>query len=221
MEIIIDPKDVPIPQEIRNKWQNIVNILIRIMKVPTALIMKVEFPLFTVFQSADSPENPFKANQVFKLPAGIYCEKTMATKEKNLIPNALKDTEWDKNPSIAAGMISYIGFPIFYPDKNIFGTLCVLDNKENAYSKDYEEVMLQFKEIIESHLALLWQKLILENLLAQQRITEKQLTEKIETIEGINKLCVNREIKIIELNKEIARLEEDLKQARRDIKGDD
>ncbi len=218
MEKIIAPKDVPIPQEIRNKWQNIVNILTRIMKVPAALIMRVDFPSFTVFQSADSPENPFKANQEFKLPAGIYCEKTMGRKDRLLIPNALKDPEWDNNPGIAAGMISYLGFPIFYPDKNVFGTLCVLDNKENAYSKDYEEIMLQFKEIIESHLMLLWQKLTLENLLAQQRITERQLEEKIEAIEGINKICVNREIEIIELKKKTAKLEEDLKQARQGIK---
>jgi hypothetical protein len=79
MEIIIAPKDLPIPQEIRNKWQNIVNILLRIMKIPTALIMRVDFPTFTVFQAGDSPENPFKAGQDFKLPAGIYCEKNHGT----------------------------------------------------------------------------------------------------------------------------------------------
>jgi GAF domain-containing protein len=218
MEIILEPNNVPIPQEIRNKWQNIVDILIKILKVPVALIMKVEFPSFTVFQSGDSQENPFKANMEFKLPAGIYCEKTMERKGKLLIPNALKDPDWDKNPSIAAGLVSYLGFPIFYPDKNIFGTLCVLDTKENTYSKDYEELMLQLKEIIESHLALLWQKLTLENLIAQQKITEKQLKEKIETIEGINKICVDREVKIIELNKKIAQLEQDLMRALRDIK---
>lgn len=217
MEIIVSPKEIPIPQEIRNKWQSIVNILTRVMNVPVALIMRVEFPSFTVFQSADSHENPFKAGQEFKLPAGVYCEKTMARKDKLLIPNALKDPEWDKNPSITAGMISYLGFPIFYPDKDIFGTLCVLDNKENAYSKDFEEVVSQFKDIIESHLTLLWQKLTLENMLAQQRINEKQLQEKIETIEGINKICVHREIEIIELTKKITKLEEELKQARRDI----
>lgn len=218
MEPIINPKDVAIPQEIRDKWQNIVNILIRVMKVPVALIMRVDFPSFTVFQAGDSDENPFKADQEFKLPAGIYCEETMKRKEKVLIPNALKDPKWDKNPSISAGIISYLGFPIFYPNQNIFGTLCVLDNKENAYSRDYEEVMLQFKEIIESHLTLLWQKLMLENLIARQKITEKQLKDRIEEVEGINKVCIDREIKMMELKEKIEKLEEGLKQARRDVK---
>lgn len=213
MEKYINPKDVVIPQEIRKKWQNIVNILIRVMKVPAALIMKVDFPSFIVFQSGDSPENPFQTNQEFTLPAGVYCEKTMETKDKLLIPNALKDPKWDKNPSIPIGLISYLGFPIFYPDKNIFGTLCVLDKKENAYSRDLEEVMFQFKEVIESHLQLLWQRAILVNMVRQQRATEGQLKEKIEAIEGINKIRVSRENEAAELKKKIAKLEEDLKQA--------
>ena len=215
MEIIIDPKDVPIPQEIRSKWQNIVNILTRLMKVPVALIMKVDYPSFAVFQSSDSNDNPFKADQEFTLPAGIYCEKTMESKEKLLIPNALKDREWEKNPSIEAGLISYLGVPIFYPNKKVFGTLCVLDKKENAFSRDYEEVMFQFKEIVESHLALLWQNLMLEKLIEQQRNTERQLVEKIEIVQGIDKICVNRQMEVIELKQKMAILEEALKEARK------
>jgi len=183
MDSNIEPEDVVIPQETRDKWQNIVNILVKVMKVPSALIMKVNFPSFVVFQSADSPENPFQAGQVFELPAGIYCEKTMASKDKLLIPNALKDPEWDKNPSIAAGLISYLGFPIMYPNNKVFGTLCVLDKKENAYSADLEDVMRQFKELIESHLALLWEKAFLLNFIQQQQTNEKQLKEKISSLE--------------------------------------
>lgn len=211
MEGYIEPKDIVIPEEIRSKWQNIVDILIKVMKVPAALIMKVDFPSFIVFQSGDSPENPFKADQVFKLPAGIYCEKTMKTKKKNLIPNALKDPEWDKNPSIPIGMISYLGFPIFYPNKDIFGTLCVLDKKENTYSTDLEEIMSQFKEVIESHLELLWQRSVLLNILMQKKTIEKELKEKIEEAEDINKICVSREKEVEELKKRIAKLEDDLK----------
>jgi len=203
----INPRDVPIPQEIRDKWQNIVNILVRIMKVPAALIMRVNFPVFTVFQSGGTEENPFRAGQEFKLPAGIYCEKTMRTKEKQLVPNALKDPEWDKNPSIPAGMISYLGFPIFYPDNDVFGTLCILDNKENSYSSDFEEVMSQFKEIIESHLKLLWQKMTLEELLKRQKIAEEEAIDKAKEIARFNNLCVDRELRIIELKEKIARLE--------------
>lgn len=187
MEMCIEPEDVVIPQETRDKWQNIVNILVKVMKVPSALIMKVNFPSFVVFQSAASPENPFKAGQVFELPAGVYCEKTMATQDKLLIPNALKDPEWDKNPSIAAGLIAYLGFPIMYPNNKVFGTLCVLDKKENAYSTDLEEVMRQFKELIEAHLELLWEKAFLLNLVKEQQASEEQLRERMSSLVNCKK----------------------------------
>lgn len=200
MEQNINPKDVIIPEDIREKWQKIVNILMKIMGVPVALIMRVDYPNFEVFQSSNSPENPFKQGQEFKLPAGIYCEKTMKTKEMNLIPNALKDPEWDKNPSIAAGMIAYLGFPIFYPDKNVFGTICTLDKKENVFSKDFEDLLRQFKDVIESHLELLWQKSVLQ--------------QKMEELGTINKMCIDRESRILELKEQIKKLEAELKEAR-------
>jgi GAF domain-containing protein len=218
METTINPKDIPVPQEIRDKWQNIVNILTKVMHIPVGLIMRVDGTSFKVLQSSNSEGNPFKIDQEFTLPAGIYCEKTMKTQQKNLIPNALKDPEWDKNPSIAAGLISYLGFPIFYPDKNIFGTLCVLDKKENSFSADFEEVMSQFKEIIESHLTLIWQKKLLENTLAQQKATEEELKNKIKEIEEFNRVFVNRELKMTELKEKITKLEEAVRQTGADIK---
>jgi hypothetical protein len=50
-------------------------------------------------------------------------------------------------------MISYLGFPILWPDKTPFGTICVLDNKSNSYSGKYRRLIEQFRDTIESHLA--------------------------------------------------------------------
>ncbi|MEI7868728.1 MAG: hypothetical protein WCI11_12620 [Candidatus Methylumidiphilus sp.] len=48
---------------------------------------------------------------------------------------ALKDPDWDHNPDIKLGMISYCGLPLTWPDGHIFGTLCILDEKENAHNQ--------------------------------------------------------------------------------------
>jgi len=37
--------------------------------------------------------------------------RAMATRNELLVPNALKDPEWDHNPDIEFGMISYLGLP--------------------------------------------------------------------------------------------------------------
>ena len=54
-------------------------------------------------------------------------------------------------------MISYLGYPLQWPDGDVFGTICILDNRENCYSVDIEEHVQLFRDIIESHLALLFE----------------------------------------------------------------
>ncbi len=63
------------------------------------------------------------------------------------MPDARRDTNWDENPDIKLGMVSYLGFPIAQPDGSVFGTICVLDRTENAYSQLVERVILQFREL--------------------------------------------------------------------------
>ncbi len=171
-------REITIPEEIRQKWQGIVNLIAKIINVPAALIMKIDPPYIEVFRSSESANNPYKVRDREHL-AGLYCETVIKTREKLLIPNALKDKHWKKNPDIKLGMISYLGFPLLWPNDEVFGTICVLDSKENKYSKDYKDLILLFKETIEAHLTLLYKNLKLENLIA----TGKEIDQKLKDSE--------------------------------------
>jgi len=155
-ELRIDKEYIKITDEIVNGWQKIVDTMAEIINVPSALIMKVEYPYIEVFSSSGSSSNPYRAGDREHL-TGLYCEEVIKKKDKLLVPNALKDRKWHKNPDIKLRMISYLGFPLLWPDGEVFGTICVLDSKENRYKKGYEGLMLRFKELAESHLALLYQ----------------------------------------------------------------
>jgi hypothetical protein len=52
-------------------------------------------------------------------------------------------------------MISYLGFPVSWPDGQIFGTICVLDKKENSYSELYRKFVLQCRDVLEADLRAL------------------------------------------------------------------
>jgi signal transduction histidine kinase len=52
-------------------------------------------------------------------------------------------------------MISYLGFPIAWPDGQIFGTICVLDKKENAYSELHRKFLLQCRDVLQADLTSL------------------------------------------------------------------
>ena len=143
-----------IPDLLIEKWQELANLLAEIVGVPAALIMKVENEFMEVFTSSKSADNPYNVGDKEKW-YGLYCETVIKTKKKLLVPNALLDENWDKNPDIKLGMISYLGFPINLPNNKPFGTICVLDNKENHFSSQHEKLLLQFKKVIELDLSLL------------------------------------------------------------------
>jgi len=136
------------------KWQHISDLLAKIVDVPAALIMKTENEFMEVFISSHSDNNPYKPGDKEHWH-GLYCETVIKTQNELLIPNALKDKDWDKNPDIKLGMIAYLGLPLNFPDKTPFGTICVLDAKERSFTSDHIQLLEQFKNVIELDLALI------------------------------------------------------------------
>jgi len=142
------------PDRLITKWQEIADLLAGLLHIPAALIMKAENEHMEVFLSSKSENNPYHVGDKEKW-YGLYCETVIKSQNKLSIPNAHKDADWDKNPDIKLGMIAYLGFPINFPDKQPFGTLCVLDNKERIFSAQEEKLLVQFKNVIELDLALI------------------------------------------------------------------
>jgi len=73
------------------------------------------------------------------------------------VPNALQDEQWKDNPDVAINMIFYLGIPLVWPDKQIFGTICVLDDRTREFSKPYQDLLYLFKENIESDFQIIQQ----------------------------------------------------------------
>lgn len=142
------------PDWLLTKWQEIANLLAEIFSIPAALIMKTDKEFMEVFISSKTKDNPYHVGDSEKWH-GLYCETVIKSQNKLLISNALKDENWNNNPDIKLGMISYLGYPINYPDNRPFGTICILDKKENKFSEQIEKLMLQFKNVIEQDLSIL------------------------------------------------------------------
>jgi hypothetical protein len=144
-----------VPSETLQKWQEIVNTIAGIMRVPSALIMKVEPPYIKVFVSSESNGNPYERGELAPLNTGLYCETVMKTRQALLVPDCLRDDNWKSNPDIELGMISYLGFPIAWPDGQIFGTICVLDKKKNSYGELHRKFLLQCRDMLQADLTAL------------------------------------------------------------------
>jgi len=158
-----------IPQNFISKWQSIVDILAKIIGIPSALIMKVENEHMEVFISSKSENNPYQVGQK-ELWNGLYCETVIKSQSKLKVPNALNDAKWEKNPDIKLGMVSYLGFPLNFPNGEPFGTICILDRKENKYSEEHEQLLQQFKSVVELDLAIIQSLDITEEVSASELV---------------------------------------------------
>ncbi len=145
----LTPDSIQVPPDIIRKWQEVVDLLADLMHVPSASIMRAEPPQIKVFVSSASKGNPCVPGSV---DTGPYCETVLKSRQPLRVTDALADETWRSNPHVKSGMISYLGVPISWPDGEIFGTICIRDNKRNAYSEAYLKLLLHFRDLLQADL---------------------------------------------------------------------
>lgn len=148
-----DIQEIQIPEEVIYKWQTIIDIVITLAEVPVGFISKLTEEEIEVLVSGNTDSNMIKKGTKTKTSSRAYCEYVSKTQKMLFVPNALEDPEWKHNPKIKHGMTYYVGFPINWPDGKPFGTLCIMDRKENARAKMHKEYLLKIKEVVEKDLA--------------------------------------------------------------------
>jgi len=143
-----------IPQHILEQWQEITNLVASLCHVPSALIMRMNQETIEVMSGSQNPGSPYEPFETAPLNGDLYCETVIKTQQPLHIPNALEDPEWDHNPDIELGMISYYGVPVNWPDKSPFGTLCILDKVEKSTTTEEKNLLKRFTHILEMTLEL-------------------------------------------------------------------
>ncbi|MBN1574253.1 MAG: PAS domain S-box protein [Deltaproteobacteria bacterium] len=165
---------IEIPDNTGENWTKILDLIAKIINVPVALIMRVHDRDIGVFAKSSNVENIYKEGETAELNTGLYCETVMDTQRELLVQNALKDPKWSQNPDIELGMISYLGLPLFWPTGQIFGTICVLDKKENPYSDLYRELLGKFRDAVQINLENIYNQELLTKEISERRLIEKE-----------------------------------------------
>lgn len=171
-----------IEAETMDRWQHIVNLVCQILGIPTGLIMKITENHMEVFLKSTNPDNPYPTNGKDALGLGLYCETVIGRDASLEMVNALENHHWKDNPDVARQMISYLGFPIKWPDEEFFGTICVLDSKEHYFSPEYKALLEELKNTIELDLQLLTKNEELNYLAETDSLTQIYNRRKIEAI---------------------------------------
>ena len=165
----ISTQDTALTEETLHKWQNVVDIMANVLNVPSAIVTRAQPPQIEVLRSSKTPQNPYRAGDRVTM-AKHYCETVLLENRKLQISYAPGDPLWKTAPEIEYGMYAYLGLPVCWPNGNMFGTICVLDNKENQFGDLYEKVLSEFRELIEAHLSLLDTNELLRKALAEVKV---------------------------------------------------
>jgi PAS domain S-box-containing protein len=178
--------DIEVPENVMANWQITADLLTEIAGAPAALIMRVHAHEIEVFVASHNPGNVYHPGEKAQLNTGLYCETVMSTQRKLLVPNALKDPAWDHNPDIELGMISYCGLPLTWPTGEIFGTICLLDKKENTFNHRIHPLMERFRDSIQLGLVNMYETNLsyIQKEEAEEALheSEKQVRRKLDAI---------------------------------------
>ena len=149
------------------------------MRVPSAVVTKLEPPTYTHYRtvaSSHSQGNPFPVDETFAMDIGTFCETVIKTRQPLLVTNALEDDQWRLAPEIQVGMVSYLGLPVIWPDGRMFGTICVLDDRTNRYSDLYQELLVHCRDVLQGDLQTLVRQ---GNELEEQRLHLSELFARV------------------------------------------
>ena len=153
--------------------------LAHLCDVPSALVMRVYVDEIEVYASAATEDTPYKVGDKEPLNSGLYCEHVMAKRAPLLVPDATQDPTWCNNPDIKLGMISYLGFPLKWPDGRVFGTICILDRKRNEFSPKIEQTIDLFRSIVEDQLALVFETQRTKDALSALEANRQELSQAV------------------------------------------
>ncbi|USD66747.1 EAL domain-containing protein [Vibrio sp. SCSIO 43136] len=178
----LNTHQIEIPDYMLQGWQQIVDLMAKLSDVPSALIMRQTPSTMKVVVHNQSPTSPYQQGEEEPLGSGLYCETVIETESALQVSNALTSKKWCNNPDIKLGMCAYYGLPLSWPSGEPFGTICILDSKENAFSDICRQLIDSFKTSVESQLALLYQHQQLQNANSELKLRVESRTNDLASL---------------------------------------
>lgn len=183
---------------IMGKWQHIVDLAAKAINVPAGLIMRLNPENMEVCISSRSEGNPYQPMEKEQLGLGLYCETVVATRDALHVPDALADDKWKDNPDVKLDMISYLGMPLKWPDGEVFGTICVLDNETHTYSDTHIELLAHFRLSVETDLQMLLEREHLKRLSVEKDLHLREAHHRIKNhlnmITGVLQIAADKKV---------------------------
>ncbi|MFP4199756.1 MAG: HD domain-containing phosphohydrolase [Halanaerobium sp.] len=162
-QIEIKVENIKIPEAVLEHWQQLLDMLVEISEAQDALINYYQAPYLNIQKGSSNQENIFTEGEKYKVKE-LYCNQVIKNKSSLEVTNASKLEEWQDSAYMENGLIAYLGYPIFWPTGEIYGTICLHDNQPRKFSKFINKQLQLFKELVENDLEIIYQNQLNINL---------------------------------------------------------
>lgn len=190
--INIKSNKIEVPEKTKRQWQQLLNIVIDFSGAQDALLNRFKKPYLQIIQASKNEKNIFNAGDAFKL-AGHYCQRVIESQNSLEVQNAEKELEWQQAPELEFGLISYLGFPLKWPNGDAYGTICIHDSQERQFSNEIKTRLELIRDLVEDHLNIIYQNNLNYNL--------RTYYSKLIDILPIGVMIENKEGLILKVNK--------------------
>lgn len=151
------PAIVPVPDASRARWRALLDVAAEVVGTFAARVTRVHPGELEVFATSEGSEGQYTVGERAPLEQGLFCEAVIRSRAALLVRDARVMPYWSRNnPDLERGMVSYLGFPVLWPERQVFGTISVLDTCGRDYSGLHRRVLKQFRYSVENDLALLY-----------------------------------------------------------------
>lgn len=134
-------------------WQEVVNLMASIFHASSGDIIQLRDEEFSVVATSDNEDNFLAVNSSWPWDMTSFCRKMIETGESLYVSDAENCDTWKHSPGVSEGPVrSYLGYPLYWPNGDVFGSICVIDTKSTNYSNDFVALLGQLKKLIEANL---------------------------------------------------------------------
>ena len=152
------------------RWQRLFNLIAKQSKGPATLILRITKHSIRVLFSSDSA---IQGQTEYYCGSGLYCQ-SITGDGGLLIESVVDSAEVSRHYAAqSTGVCACFGLPLLWPDDELFGAICLLNNLQTAMTRTYQTIVTELKTAIEHELASIFQ---------QQQLQETSETDPLTLI---------------------------------------
>lgn len=193
----IKTTEIEIPEKTKQQWEKLLNLLVEKAAAQDAVLTKYNKPFLKIVKVVDHGENNFREGDKIKA-VGHYCQAVLKNKSILEIENADKNKIWENTSEYQIGLKSYLGYPIFWPNQELYGTICIHDQQERKFGAEIKNQLQFSKDLIENSLEIFYQN--------KSKLKLSQYYSDLINILPVGVMIEDRNGKILKVNKAMEKI---------------